>query len=39
MYDSKDLGVFGILLTRFFAIDVKKLLKWFELVKSSVIVS
>ena len=39
MYDSKDLGVFGILLTRFFAIDVKKLLKWFESVKSSVIVS
>ena len=38
-YELKDLGVFGILLTRFFATDVKKLLKWFELVRSSVIIS
>ena len=37
-YDLKDLGVSGILLTRFFANDVKKLLKWFEIVRSSVIV-
>ena len=38
-YELKDLGVLGILLTRFFATDVKKLLKWFEIVRSSVIVS
>ena len=38
-YESKNLGVFGILLTRFFATDMKKLLKWFEIVRSSVIVS
>ena len=37
-YEWKDLGVLGILLTRFFATDVKKLLKWFEIVRSSVIV-
>ena len=38
-YTLKDLGVFGILLTRFFVNDVKKLLKWFEIVRSSAIVS
>ena len=38
-YEWKDLGILGILLTRFFAADVKKLLKWFETVRSSVIVS
>ena len=38
-YEWKDLGVSGILLTRFFATDLKKLLKWFEIVRSSVIVS
>ena len=35
----KDLGVLGILLTRFFATGLKKLLKLFEIVRSSVIVS
>ena len=38
-YKSKDSGLFGILLTRFFATAVKKLLRWFEIVRSSVIVS
>ena len=38
-YEWKDLGVSGILLTRFFATYVKKSLKWFEIVRSSVIVS
>ena len=36
-YKSKDSGLFGILLTRFFATAVKKLLRWFEIVRSSVI--
>ena len=31
------MGVLGILLTRFFATDVKKLLKWFEILRASVI--
>ena len=38
-YESKDLCVLGILLKRFFATDAKKLLKWFEIIRSSVIVS
>ena len=38
-YELKDLGFLGILLTRLFATDVKKLLKWFEIVRSSVKVS
>ena len=38
-YKSKDSGLFGILLPRFFATAVKKLLRWFEIVRSSVIVS
>ena len=38
-YEWKDWGVLGILSTRFFATDVKKLLKWFEIGRSSVIVS
>ena len=29
----KDLGILGILLTRFFKTDMKKLLKWFEVVR------
>ena len=33
------MGILGILLTRFFKTDMKKLLKWFEVVRSSVIVS
>ena len=36
-YEWKDLGVLGILLTRFSATDGKKLLKWFEIVRASVI--
>ena len=38
-YESKGLCVLGILLKRFFATDAKKLLKWFEIIRSSVIVS
>ena len=38
-YEWKDFGGLGILLTRFFAAGVKKLLKWFEIVRSSVITS
>ena len=38
-YNLNDLGVFGILLKIFFVNDVKKLLKWFEIVRSSAIVS
>ena len=38
-YVLKYLGVFRILLTRIFEIDTKKLLKWFEMISTSVIVS
>ena len=37
-YESNDMDVFEILL-RFFATDVNKLLKWFEIVRSPIIVS
>ena len=38
-YEWKDLGVLGILLTRYLGTDGKKLLKWFEIVRLSVIFS